>query len=460
MLGLGHRKRIWPLAGVTLLAVALLMGLGSAPQSAAADYRFKVLHFFCANAEEGCRDGSQPNGTLIMDGTGSLYGVTEFGPGAPGGTVFELTPDKTRASGWEETVLYRFCLNRHPCTDGFAPNGGLLIDSAGNLYGVDAGNRASNCLFGIPHCSGAVFELTSNADRTAWAETVLHNFCAHGRRCSDGESPNGGLIMDAAGNLYGTTSAGGGARNAGVVFELTPNVDGTAWTKIVLHRFCAETNCADGQNPHAGLMMGTTGKLYGTTWNGGNGEGVVFELTPNADRTAWRETVLYSFCPSGGSCTDGQAPNGLIMDAAGNLYGTTSAGGVLNAGVVFELTPNVDGTAWTEIVLHRFCPRSRAVCIDGAEPNSLIMDSAGNLYGTTSAGGGGSQPGVVFELTPNADLTASTEEVLHRFCAEKKCRDGEFPNGLIMDGSGNLYGTTFAGGIGNKGVAFELLKSP
>jgi uncharacterized repeat protein (TIGR03803 family) len=220
--------------------------------------------------------------------------------------------------------------------------------------------------------------------------------------------------MDGAGNLYGTTVYGG-AKDSGTVFELTPS--GTGWTEKVLYNFCAQSNCADGATPLAGLIMDGAGNLYGTTKGGGAnsqsvaGCGTVFELMPNASKTAWTETVLYSFCSQSG-CADGFGSDAsLIMDRAGNLYGTSDFIGSSVYGVVFELTPA--GTGWKETVLHSFGTA------DGGGPvASLIMDGAGNLYGTTLYGGSSQSPcsnsggcGVVFKVSSSGCCTLSVSVV-------------------------------------------------
>ena len=175
----------------------------------------------------------------------------------------------------------------------------------------------------------------------------LYSFCPGGGSCTDGRAPDAGLILDAAGNLYGTTSEGG-ASGGGVVFELTRGTDGT-WSETVLHSFCSSwQNCPDGQEPEAGVIFDAAGNLYGTTvYGGANNEGVVFELMPAADGS-WTEKVLHSFVFDG---KDGVVPyGGLVLDAAGNLYGTTAVGGIRNGGTVFELYP-----ARTEIGPRRCC---------------------------------------------------------------------------------------------------------
>jgi uncharacterized repeat protein (TIGR03803 family) len=279
---------------------------------------------------------------------------------------------------------------------------------------------------------------------------VLHRFTDG----NDGGTPTS-LIFDADGNLYGTAETGG-TSGMGTVFKLTPNSDGS-WTESVLYSFCSLTNCADGASPSGTLIFDAAGNLYGTTQLGGaSGYGTVFELTPKSDGS-WTESVLHSF--RGGA--DGFQPlDGVIFDAAENLYGLTISGGSSNRGTVFKLTPNSDGT-WTERVLYSFC--SLAKCADGDTPYyNLIFDKAGNLYGTASSGGGvscsGHGCGVVFELTPHSD-GSWTESVLYSF---RGGTDGAYPfAGLIFDGTGSLYGTTPSGGnlsdcINGCGVVFKL----
>ncbi len=301
--------------------------------------------------------------------------------------IFAVTLLATRA--WADThekVLFNF--NR---TDGAYTFAGLIFDAAGNLYGTTVGGGT------YAYCSdgygcGTVFELTPTAGG-GWTEQVLYNF-GNG---TDGVNPYDGLIFDAAGKLYGTTP-NGGTYGYGTVFELTPTESG-GWTETVLHSFCSQTDCTDGEAPQAGLIFDTLGNLYGSTTAGGTytsncnyGCGTVFELTPTGGG-AWTEQVLHSF----GNGTDGYYPfAGLIFDAAGNLYGTTWAGGTYGWGTVFELTPT--GGGWTETVLHSFNDNGT----DGILPEAgLIFDAIGNLYGTTPSGGAeGEYGGTVFELTP------------------------------------------------------------
>ncbi len=332
-----------------------------------------------------------------------------------------------------EKVLYSFTGG----TDGGNPAASRLIfDPSGNIYGT----TTSGGLYG----AGAVFVLTLNSDGN-WTESVLYSFAGG----SDGANPWAGVVFDPAGNLYGTTT-GGGIYGAGVVYQLTPNSDGT-WTENLLYTF---TGGKDGANPHAGLILDKQGALYGTAQGGGmHGRGNVFELTPNSDGT-WTEIVLHEF--TGGK--DGSTPYnhaGLIFDATGDLYGTTHGGGAHGYGIAYELMPTAKG-AWKEKVLHAFAR---------SEPNSedtLTFDQSGVLYGT-SAGDYGHRCrscGTVFKLTPNSNGTW-TEQVLHRF----KGSDGNDPApGVIFDGNGNLYGAAYIGGHSNRmctydqtcGVVFEL----
>jgi uncharacterized repeat protein (TIGR03803 family) len=468
-------RRFWVQMRVIRLVLTIqliaLCGLAAflATIGSAAATGFSTLYSF-----KGGSDGTQPRAGLIMDGEGNLYGTTEYGGiqtcfGGSCGVVFELTPNQSRTA-WTETILHSFC-SQAGCTDGDQPEAGLVIDGAGNLYGTtEYGGNGGN------GGAGTVFELTPNQSRTAWTETVLYSFCLKGgNRCTDGALPLASLIMDGAGNLYGTTINGGAGINGvegGVVFELTPNQSKTAWTEKVLYTFCSQTNCTDGEAPIGGLTMDGAGNLYGTTYYGGkqnsacfNGScGVVFELTPNASKTVWTETVLYNFC-SQTNCTDGDQPEaGLVIDGAGNLYGTTDGGGTDcpdgGCGTVFELTPNQSRTAWTETVLHAFCPDGpQSGCTDGLFPLAgVIMDAAGNLYGTTGNGGtGADNGGLIFKMTPNQSRTAWTETVLYSFCSQTNCTDGLNPYaGMIFDASGALYGTTAVGGANNEGTVFKL----
>lgn len=377
-------------------------------------------------------DGSLPSAGLTMDAQANLYGTTQWGGaglcknGIPGcGTVFKLTPNGT------ETLLYSFSTHRPPSAprlaDGAWPMAGLILDAQGNLYGTtDTGLDGSSIL-------GIVFKLAPNG-----AEKVLHYFTGYPQ---DGAMPQAAFITDAQGNLYGTTAGGGPyLSSAGTVFKLSQK-----GIETQLYSFLGPP---DGWSPVAGLVMDAQGNLYGTTvaggtywYAGGNNCGTVFKVTPDGT-----ETVLYNF--TGGA--DGDSPRaGLLLDAQGNLYGTTQEGGAYGGGTVFKLTPSGEQT-----VLYSFC--SQAYCTDGAGPVAgLIADAQGNLYGTTSGGGGNcfsssACQGTVFKLDPSG-----AETVLYRFCAQSNCADGSNPlAGLIMDAQGNLYGTTANGGNMNANCAY------
>ena len=364
-----------------------------------------------------------------MDAEGNLYGTTmRGGTGAcveGCGTVFKLTANPDRS--WTETVAHSF--NDSP--DGSYPFGSLTFDHSGNIYGTTESGGA--------YGQGTVFKLTPNGDGS-WSESVLYNF----KGVYDGAFPLGGLIFDAAGNLYGTTWAGA---CCGTVFKLTPNPDGS-WTESLLHYFYPFDGRGDGCQPSADLTFDAAGNLYGTAqYYGKYGYGIVFKLEPTASGP-WTDRVIHTF-----KGHPGKAPvGGLVFDKSGNLYGTTSAGGDDDAGIIFKLTPG-SGSNWTYNVLHVFRGR------DGGAPRGpLILDAAGNLFGTTELGGKLNNYscqrvprgcGVVFELTPDSS-GHWTVNVLRRL---NYFPDGGFPlGGLISDGAGNLFGTTSAPG----GVVFEI----
>jgi uncharacterized repeat protein (TIGR03803 family) len=438
---IGDRVQKVLLGGASVLIAAVLTVASLAPGSGASAATLKTLYSF-----GGGDDGLWAYGDLIRDTAGHLYGTTVLG-GHGGGTVFELTPNAAKTK-WTEMVLHSFCPHYENCGDGAWPYAGVIMDAAGHLYGT--------AFYGGVDDAGTVFELTPNAAGTKWTGRVLYSFNGY----DDGGNPTAGLIRDAAGHLYGTTGAGG-ANDRGTVFELTPNAATTKWTETVLYSFCAEggKNCTDGDGPQAGLIM-HSGHVYGTTALGGaTKQGTVFELIPNAAKTAWTHKVLYSFCVEGGkNCTDGTYPSGVIMDAGGSLYGTMG-GGARGKGGAFELTLDPTTKDWKESVLYSFCALGGKNCTDGDGPEAgVIMDPSGHLYGTTG-GGGANGYGTVFELTPNAAKTKWTETVLHSFCSLANCTDGGSPYaGVIRDAAGHLYGTTqWGGGEYEDGTVFELI---
>jgi uncharacterized repeat protein (TIGR03803 family) len=390
-------------------AVALMLGFTASAPSAQGQ-TFTVLHAF-----KGGTDGEGPNGGVVRDPAGNLYGTTSYGGSFNFGTVFKL--DTTG----HETVLYSFTGG----ADGAIPLAGVILDSAGNLYGTTEHGGDLTCNSGAG--CGTVFKV----DR-AGEETVLYSFTT----AADGAgTPFAGVIRDAAGNLYGTT-ADGGPFYSGTVFKLD-----TTGKETVLYTFTGGRGGTDGYLPSGALIRDAAGNLYGDTQLGGNYSfGTLFKV----DSTG-KETVLYRF--RGGSSGD-EPVGSLIMDKAGDLYGTTQGGGTFYDGTVFKLNPVGNKT-----VLYNFGSGS-----DGSLPVAgVIADTAGNLYGTT-AYGGTSNVGTVFKLDKTGKETA-----LYSFTGRA---DGALPvAGLIRDAAGNLYGTAYYGGdlsgspcagLGGCGVVFKI----
>lgn len=332
--------------------------------------------------------------------------------------------------GWQETRLHDFGKGN----DGAQPCASVTLDPTGNLFGT----AISGGTYGL----GAVFELTPNI-HGGWTEKVLYSFNSTG---SSGYSPGVSLVLDASGNLYGTTRLGG-AYGQGTVFELSPSTDGV-WAQQILHSF--NSGVLDGVYPVASVTFDAAGHLYGTTSAGGTrGGGTVFQLSSTT--AGWTESILHNFIIDG---TNGSTPEAnLVIDAAGNLYGTTTFGGAYHKGAVFELTSTVSG--WTEKVLHSFDPNGT----DGFSPYAgVVLDSTGNLYGTTP-NGGSNWVGVVYKLAPGSN-GHWTETILHSFRANGI--DGTSPFwGVTLDTLGNLYGTTTDGGAysnsGNSGTVYEVI---
>ena len=354
-----------------------------------------VLYVFRGKA---FNDGEYPEGGLIADSSGNLYGTTAYGgsgncvlagSAAGCGTVFELSPPQQKGQAWTETILYSF----PTAQQGYVPAGDLVFDASGNLYGstIYGGGKGTTCDPFYQYC-GAVFKLIAPRTKNGkWTERVLHSF-ASGK---DGANPNGGLLLDAAGVIYGTTFGGGdesgecGTGGCGTAFRLAPpGKTGGTWTESVLHRF--NRNTSDSGVPLAGLVTDGKGYLYGAT------VGTVFRLTPPSTKSdRWRERILYTFNQQA------YGPEGsLTFDQQGNLYGTTYSGTTFS-GTVFELRmPNQTGSGWTFDILHGFTGSP-----DGAQPSAkLILNKRGNLYSTTQKGGTGTCSfygcGTVFEVAP------------------------------------------------------------
>jgi uncharacterized repeat protein (TIGR03803 family) len=444
-------------SGIALLLFGLISALAPI---ASAQSKESVLHAFTYHA-----DGGFPFAGLTFDTKGNLYGVSDYGGdlnlGICCGVVFQLTP--VDSGGWTFKVIYTFT---GPITGGEAPTGSVVVDASGNLYGTTQ----------IGGFCGTAYELSST-EAGEWKQTTLHYFNDVERgETEDGCLPSSSMIFDRAGNLYGTTQQTGATdcmtnAGCGTVFELSPQADGK-WKEVVLHHFPAFSG--DGISPYGALVMDSTGNLWGTTQFGGSaGEGTIFELTPGTGG-AWNEKLAFSF-----SGANGDLPYaGLILDAAGNFYGTTYSGGRNGTGTVYRMTPHADGQL-NEKVIHNFALCNQNQCPDGFAPfGGLVFDAQGNLYGTTTLGGGASTVcdqgstikvgcGVVFKLTPGTEDTW-TYSIVYRFPGDA---NGGYPTDdhLAVDLTGNIYGTTLVEGdvnsplcpqevlgLGGCGVVFEV----
>ncbi len=398
-----HTIPSW-LGHVACFAAMLLASLVLPDQAQA---RFRVLYAFNGT------QGSNPLGSLTADDTRTLYGTTVSGGTAGEGTVFKLSTDG------QQTVLYNFTGG----ADGGEPDSSVIQDAAGNLFGTTQFGGIDACPGG--GC-GIVFKIAPNGK-----ETVLYAF----KGGSDGAVPSAGLIADNAGNFYGTTYNGGAFNNGGTIFKIQPN-----GVETILHSF---GNGNDGAGPLAGLLLDASGNLYGTTLYGGaSSGGTVFRLAPDGT-----EKVIYEF--TGGP--DGGSPLAVpIMDKQGNFYGTASAGGnttcaAKGCGVVYKLTPQ-----GTETALYAFSGGS-----DGANPyGALSIDKKGNIYGTTRDGGRNQSIchaqgcGTLFKLAPDG-----TKTTLRMFKGRK---DGGWPMSDLLSIKGHLFGVAYLGGDNGGGTLYEF----
>jgi hypothetical protein len=360
---------------------------------------------------------------LVADAAGNLYGAGLGGP-HDAGTVFKLSQNSD--GSWTQTLLHAF----GGAADGSYPNGGLIIDHAGNLFG-------STCLGG-PSGAGIVYELSPQANGQ-YTESLIFAL-GYGQYCY----PYGNtLAMDTAGNLYGISGFGGYLRE-GQVFKLSPQGSGM-WRETILHNFGHNPSGEpDGINPMGGVTVDSAGNVYGTAYAGGTfGMGIVYKLAP-VDGGLWKEIIIHNF-----EGPDGKYPvAGVILDAAGNIYGIAQQGGKGNSGAVYQLTQGENG-GWVRNVIHSFVNNGT----DGAVPtDGLTIDAAGNLYGTTH-GGGAYGDGLAFELSANGDGTFSFN-ILQTFGDDLA---GTHPYaGLTLDSAGNLYGTTTAGSAQGVGSAYKI----
>jgi len=341
------------------------------------------------------------------------------------------------AQAQTETVLYNFC-SQPSCTDGGYPDSSLTFDSNGNLYGTT--------YYGGANGYGAVYELSPNGEG-GWTEQVIYSFCSvGGEHCTDGKHPFLSYVMfDGAGNLYGTATAGG-ANGYGVVFELSPG-PGESWTETVLYSFAGGAN---GAYPSNGLIMDPKGNFYGSTLEGGSGScsggcGTVFELSPGS---GWTEQVIYNVDNKGyyvlpGSDIIPSGNSGLAMNANGNIFGAVGL-------TVFELSSNGNG-GWTPTLIYTF-PGAAYYCLTGTP----VLDNAGNIYGTLerfNRRGSQSGPGKIYKLSPGKNGKWKPQ-TLTLFQNGDGANSGE---AVVLDAAGNVYGTTLGGGEMNQGTVFELV---
>jgi uncharacterized repeat protein (TIGR03803 family) len=382
-------RSLWLFAAVTVLAIQPL---------AAQAQSYELLYSFTNDSSAG----QNPSSSLVRDPDGNLYGIALGGTFGQG-IVFELSNTE------QESVLHNF---DQTDGDGYPPDSMSFRDAAGDLFGTTYQGGA--------YSFGTVFKVDPLG-----LETIVYNFCAE-TPCTKGAYP-GGVVPGKNGSMYGITYAGGNysceLTGCGTVFKI--NHDGDL---VLLHAFGG----ADGENPNPGLVLDASGNVYGTTqWGGADGRGVVFKMTSGGN-----ETVEYSF--EGGA--DGEYPNGgLVGDAEGNLYGNTYQGGAYNYGTIFKITASGQFT-----VLYSF-PGGES----GANPYAdLTLDQQGNIFGVTATGGAHNF-GTIFKLDASGN-----EKVLHNFGEEG---DGVHPSGLIIDSSGNLYGTTYQRGKYNYGAVFEVV---
>jgi uncharacterized repeat protein (TIGR03803 family) len=385
-----------------VLKFAFVLGLVAVVTPRAQAQIFSVIYNFT-----GGSDGGSPLAGFTIDEAGNLYGTGSYG--GPGGYGVVLKVDQ---SG-QETVLHGFTGS----TDGADPQASLVMDPTGNLYGTTNAGGASG--------AGTVFRVGRYGK-----ETVVYSFTGG----TDGANPVGALVRDTAGNLYGTTTAGG-SNGTGTVFQLVKKSG--KWTEKLLYSFGQGT---DGATPIAGVTLDAKHNLYGTTSAGGSyGYGTVFQL--KRSKSGWKENILYNF--QGGN--DGGVPYaGVIVDHAGNLYGGATGGGTGAGGTIFELKP-VKGS-WIFSVLYNI----PGWTLSGPFRN-LKMDASGNLYGTTHCDGDYSA-GTVYKLTRSGGTWTYTS--LYVFTG---ANDGLFSfSNLVLDKQGNLYGTTAFGGSNGYGVAFKI----
>jgi hypothetical protein len=443
------------------IVIALSLSTGSARAQTYGTSSDTVLHVF-----NGGSDGTIPAGGVVFDQAGNLYGTTYEG-GASGcvplgecGILYQLVP--TESGAWAENILHVF-LGTPANNDGATPGGGLLIDKAGNLYGLTAYGGSGKCiLLGNDGGCGTVFEMSPPAQPGGqWTETILYSF----QGGNDGFLALGDLTSDAEGNIYGATQYGGSAASCngfytgcGTVFELSPpRTRGGPWTEKVLYAF---KGGIDGTNPNGGLVVDRRGAIYGTTYYGGpsntgcdtnigTGCGTVFELRPVATNSSgWSKTTIHEF--QGPPAIDGtQVPAGLVADEAGRLYGVTASGGQGYLGIAFQLTPPaLPSGPWEERVIVNFNGR------DGFAPMARLLMKDGLLYGTATAGGA-FQVGTVFQL--GRSETPTQQPICTVLTSFPSGNQAAGPVAQLTFGNdGKFYGTTYTYDHYTGGTVFRV----
>jgi uncharacterized repeat protein (TIGR03803 family) len=428
-------------AATATMAIGMVLVLTVGIAESASHPTYSVVYNFT-----GGTDGATPYAGLTIDAAGNIYGTTLYGGSASGegyGVVFQLKPNR---NGFTFNSIYRFTGG----ADGAAPVAKVILGPNGSLYGTAHAGGKLDCGvpgFDFPGC-GVVFKLAPQPNQT-WTQSVLYTFTGAG----DGANPWGNVILDQAGNLYGTAEFGGDtscvltSTGCGTVFKLTPS--GNSWTQSVLYTF---TNGADGSRPYANLTFDASGNLYGTNFLGAGagcngvfqnpGCGTVFKLTPSG--SGWTESTVYPF--TGGS-DGGWSQTGVLVDTAGNLYTATSSFGSGNAGTVVELSPS--NGSWAFNLLASFSGARTST--QGGPRENLVMDQAGNIYGTTTSAGAYGY-GSVFKMTRSGNTWIYTS--LYDFRGDN---NGFNPiSNIVFDASGNLYGTTQYGGSAGKGVVWKI----
>ena len=422
-----------------VLAAAALCLAPHAAQAASV----RLIYSFCSNA---CNDGDTPSG-LVMDRHGVLYGTTTLGGKHNHGVVFQLK--SKNGTSWKEKALYSFCA-QNQCADGDGPTAEPMLDTLGNIYGTTSKGGRANV--------GTAFELVKSGKQ--WTLKTLTSICSPDDCVAN--TPRSGLsypgqssgaAYDGFSPLFGIADAGtmsGKCKpHCGTVFEIT-NSGGGQWSMKTIYDFCAVdiNNCSDGFNPQGDMLVNSNGTaVTGTVLAGAGVGGAIYQLTPG---TPWKETITYAFCKQT-PCDNGSGPgSGVTPDAAGHLLGQTAIGGNSNAGVAYKIA----GTS--EQVLYKFC--QLANCADGRGPsqNPLLIDSKGNLYGATIAGGGHTNDPLHIGGGTLFKLTGSTLQTAYAFCAQTNCIDGAYPlMPIAVAKTGKMYGIVTDGGAFGAGAVYE-----